>query len=229
MSTSTATGAAALTHLRSQLACRVLGPDDDGYDDARVVALGGLDPRPAVIVRPTTDTDVARTIALARNAGLPLAVRSGGHSGAAHSTVDGGIVLDLKDMKAIDVDVAGRTAWAEWGLSAAEFTACTRSIRSSAVSWCCRQRQRPSPQSVPHREEHREVGDHTVAEVVVADEVVQLTGGLGHRDHEAQVEEQLQHGRAAVLLVSATRDHRALPQLMRKSCGVPAHGRTLAK
>jgi FAD/FMN-containing dehydrogenase len=53
---------------------------------------------------------------------LPLAVRCGGHSGAAHGVVDDGIVLDLRDMKAIDIDVVGRTAWAEAGLTAGEYS-----------------------------------------------------------------------------------------------------------
>jgi FAD binding domain/Berberine and berberine like len=122
MSTSTSSGLSALTDLRSQLGGRVLGPDDAGYDDARVVAMGGIDSRPAVIVRPADDADVVRTIALARETGLPLAVRSGGHSGAGHSTFDGGIVLDLRDMKAVAIDASGRTAWAESGLTAGEFT-----------------------------------------------------------------------------------------------------------
>lgn len=122
MSTSTANGNLSVTDLRSQFAGRLLGPDDDAYDDARVVALGGVESRPAVIVRAAVDADVVRTIALARETGVPLAVRSGGHSGAGHSTVDGGIVLDLRDMTALEIDVAGRTAWAESGLSAGEFT-----------------------------------------------------------------------------------------------------------
>jgi hypothetical protein len=122
MSTSSASGTLSVTDLRCQFDCRLIGPDDEAYDDARLVALGGVESRPAVIVRPTVDADVVRTIALARETGLPLAVRSGGHSGAAHGTVDGGIVLDLRDMNAIDIDVSGRTAWAESGLSAGEFT-----------------------------------------------------------------------------------------------------------
>jgi FAD/FMN-containing dehydrogenase len=122
MSTSNALGAPSLTDLRRQLEGRVLGPDDAGYDDARVVALGGVDSRPALIVRPSVDADVVRTIALAQETGLPFAVRSGGHSGAAHSTVESGIVLDLRDMKALDIDVSSRTAWAESGLTAGEFT-----------------------------------------------------------------------------------------------------------
>ena len=65
---------------------------------------------------------MATVIAVARETGLELAVRSGGHSGAGHSTTDGGIVLDLRDMTAIEIDVEGRTAWAETGLTALELT-----------------------------------------------------------------------------------------------------------
>src|SRR5512145_994397 len=123
MSTSTAADAVFLQDLPSRLQGRALGPEDAGYDEARTIMAGGFDPRPAVIVRPAVDADVALTVALARQSGLPLAVRSGGHSGAGHSTADGGIVLDLRDMRAISIDVEGRTAWAEAGLTAGEFTA----------------------------------------------------------------------------------------------------------
>jgi FAD/FMN-containing dehydrogenase len=101
---------------------RVMSPDDDGYDDARALFYGGLDRRPAVIVRVADETDVARVIGYARRHELELAVRGGGHSNAGHSTTEGGIVLDLKDMKAIDIDVEGRTAWAQTGLTAFEFS-----------------------------------------------------------------------------------------------------------
>ena len=57
-----------------------------------------------------------------RRPGLDLAVRSGGHSAAAHSSTEGGILLDLGGMKAIDIDVDGKTVWAETGLTAAELT-----------------------------------------------------------------------------------------------------------
>ena len=101
---------------------RVILPGDAGYDDARKTFIGGVDRRPAVIVRVANAQDVARTIGLARETGLTLAVRSGGHSGAAHSVVDGGIVLDLRAMDRLDVDVPGRTAWTDAGLTAAEVT-----------------------------------------------------------------------------------------------------------
>jgi FAD/FMN-containing dehydrogenase len=61
-------------------------------------------------------------VTLARETGLELAIRSGGHSLAGHSTTDGGIVLDLADMNALDIDPEQRTAWAQTGLTAGEYT-----------------------------------------------------------------------------------------------------------
>jgi FAD/FMN-containing dehydrogenase len=108
--------------LRAALSGRVIAPDDADYDQARTIFLGGFDRYPAVIVRPSDASDVARVVTLARESGLPLAVRSGGHSSAAHSTTEGGIVLDLRDMKALNIDADGRTAWAEAGLTAGEYS-----------------------------------------------------------------------------------------------------------
>src|ERR671911_185049 len=91
-------------------------------DEARTVFYGGFDRRPALIVRAEDATDVSRVVKLARESGLELAVRSGGHSVAGHSVSDGGIVLDLSEMKNLEIDVEGRTAWAQTGLTAGEFT-----------------------------------------------------------------------------------------------------------
>jgi FAD/FMN-containing dehydrogenase len=108
--------------LRATVRGKVIAPDDDGYDEARTVMVGGIDRRPAVIVKVADATDVATVIRLARESGLELAVRSGGHSSVGHSVSEGGIVLDLSDMKAFDLDVEGRTAWAETGLTAGEYS-----------------------------------------------------------------------------------------------------------
>jgi len=110
------------TELAEALHGRVIAPDDDGYEDARALFYGGLDRRPGLIVRVADAADVARVIAYAREHGLELAVRGGGHSNAGHSTSDGGVVLDLRDMKAVEIDVEGRTAWAETGVTAFEFS-----------------------------------------------------------------------------------------------------------
>jgi FAD/FMN-containing dehydrogenase len=112
-----------IPELRAIVHGRVIAPDDDGYDEARVVFVGGIDRRPAVIVRVADATDVANVIALARETGLELAIRSGGHSSVGHCVSEGGIVLDLSEMKAFDLDVDARTAWAETGLTAAEYSA----------------------------------------------------------------------------------------------------------
>ena len=114
-----------IAELRAEITGRVIAPDDAEYDEARTVFYGGIDRRPAVIVRVADATDVSRVVSLARETGLPLAVRSGGHSIAGQSVCDGGIVLDLTDMKMLDIDVAGRTAWADTGLTAAEFSTAT--------------------------------------------------------------------------------------------------------
>ncbi len=120
MTTRTAT--LSIPAIRAGVQGRVIGPDDPGYDDARTVVAGGIDRRPAVIVRVADVADVRYVVGMARDTGLQLAVRSGGHSGAGHSVTEGGIVLDLRDMKGIEIDVDGRTAWAEAGLTAAEYT-----------------------------------------------------------------------------------------------------------
>ena len=109
--------------LRDDFDGRVTAPEDAGYDQARKLFYGKFDRRPAAIVRPTGAGEVARLVGLAREAGLPLAVRSGGHSLAGHSVADGGIVLDLSEMTALDLDLEGRTAWAQTGLTAGAYTA----------------------------------------------------------------------------------------------------------
>jgi FAD/FMN-containing dehydrogenase len=76
-----------------------------------------------MIARVANAADVARVVAHARETGLELAVRSGGHSPAGHGASDGGIVLDLSDMRALQIDAKRRTAWAETGLPAAGYTA----------------------------------------------------------------------------------------------------------
>jgi FAD/FMN-containing dehydrogenase len=114
-----------ISQLRAGLNGRVIAPGDAGYDQARTVFYGGIDRRPAVIARVADAADVARVVSLAREAGLELAVRSGGHSVAGHSVSEGGIVIDLSAMRKLDIDTEQRTAWAETGLTAAEYTAAT--------------------------------------------------------------------------------------------------------
>ena len=112
-----------IPELRAVLNGRVISPEDAAYDTVRAVFYGARSRRPALIVRVADATDVSHIVSLARERGLELAVRSGGHSLAGHSTTDGGIMIDLSDMKGLEIDVAGRTAWAEISLTAGEYAA----------------------------------------------------------------------------------------------------------
>lgn len=119
------TNTPSISELRALFNGRVIAPGDPKYDEARTVFYGGIDRRPAAIVRVRDAGDVARVVYLARETGLELAIRSGGHSSAGHSVTDGGIVLDLSNMRDLQIDVEGRTAWVETGLTAGEYTTVT--------------------------------------------------------------------------------------------------------
>ncbi len=110
--------------LRAAVQCPVIAPDDPEYDVARRVFMGDVDRRPAAIVRVANADDVARVIDVARETGVELAVRAGGHS-IGLCTTDGGLVIDVRDMKGIDLDQQARTVWAEAGLTASELTTAT--------------------------------------------------------------------------------------------------------
>ena len=114
-----------ISDLHADLDGKVITPGDPRYDDARGVFFSGFDRRPAAIVRAADASDVSRVVNLAREMGAELAVRSGGHSRAGHGTSDGGIVLDLSEMNAVEVDADGRTAWAQTGVKAGDYTRAT--------------------------------------------------------------------------------------------------------
>jgi len=111
-----------VSELRALFNGRVIAPDDPRYESARKVVSGNIDRHPSAIIRVADAGDVSRLVSLAREYGFELAIRSGGHSGAGHSTTEGGIVLDLSAMKDLQIDLEERTAWVETGLTAGEFT-----------------------------------------------------------------------------------------------------------
>jgi FAD/FMN-containing dehydrogenase len=119
---STSTGSISIPEFGDSFDGRVITPVDPGYDQARKVFYGKWDRRPAAVVRPASAAGVARVVGLARDRGLELAVRSGGHSLAGHSASDGGIVLDLSAMTGLEVDRQGDSAWAQTGLTAGAYT-----------------------------------------------------------------------------------------------------------
>jgi FAD/FMN-containing dehydrogenase len=112
----------AVAALKAGFSGALLCPGAEGYDAARTVVAGGIDRHPGAIARVRNTADVQRVIEVARETGLELAIRSGGHSNAGHSTTEGGLVLDLREMKAMDVDPTSRTLWAETGATAMEVT-----------------------------------------------------------------------------------------------------------
>jgi FAD/FMN-containing dehydrogenase len=93
----------------------VLTPSDDGFDEARQTFNGMLDKHPAAIVQCRKTADVVAAVRAARTAGLPIAVRGGGHSVAGHCVADGALVVDLRHMRAVEVDPDRRIARAEGG------------------------------------------------------------------------------------------------------------------
>lgn len=111
-----------ISRLRAHLKGRVITPEDADYDAVRIGLSREVVRRPALIVRPVDATDVSHVVSLARETGMELAIRSGGHSLLGFGTTDGGIVLDLSQMKGLEINVEERTAWAEAGLTAGEYT-----------------------------------------------------------------------------------------------------------
>src|ERR1700753_1853131 len=91
------------------LGTRLIGPGDSGYDDARAVHNAMINRHPALIVRCLNPDEVARTIAVAREHGAPIAVRGGGHNGGGLGVVDDGVVIDLSGMNEITIDDESQT------------------------------------------------------------------------------------------------------------------------
>jgi hypothetical protein len=110
------------TQLQADFTGRLVFPNDTDYDQLRTVFYGGIDHKPTVIILAENTQDVQKALSLAHSSGLDLCVRSGGHSTAGYSTCEGGIVLDLRKMKKLEIDTENQTAWAEAGLTAGELT-----------------------------------------------------------------------------------------------------------
>jgi len=100
----------------------LIRPGDPGYETYRKVWNKLFDRRPALITRCRTANDVAEAVCLAQREGLAIAVRSGGHSVAGYSTIEGGMLIDLSAMKGLTIDPEKRIAVAEPGLTWGEYT-----------------------------------------------------------------------------------------------------------
>ena len=107
-----------LAAFKAELLGELILPGHLEYDSARQIRDLTFDRHPTMIVRAAGQGDVARTVVMAAESGMPLAVRAGGHSVAGYSTVEGGIVLDMSQMKGLHIDTDRRIAWARPGLTA---------------------------------------------------------------------------------------------------------------
>ncbi len=104
----------------------VVHPGDPAYDDARTVWNGMIDRRPAVIVRCADTADVVAAVKHAREAGLGVAIRGGGHNAAGLAVADGALVVDLTGMRGVEVDPGRKIARAQGGATWGDFDRATQ-------------------------------------------------------------------------------------------------------
>lgn len=142
-----------LDELRRTLSGQVITPEDAEYDEARKVWNGDIDRRPAAIAKCRTVADVQAAVGFARKEGLPVAVRSGGHSFPGHSVADGALVVDVRQINQVSLDAANRRVTVGGGAVWSEVDAVT----------------------VPHR--LAVTGGHVTHTGVAA---LTLGGGVGH-------------------------------------------------
>jgi hypothetical protein len=120
--------AADIKDLRAGFSGALLLAQDGGYDQARRIWNGAFDRHPALIARPVNTADVARAVSFARSHGLLTAVKGGGHSISGQSACDGGLMIDLGQMKGVQVDKAARIASAQGGVLLAELDANAQAV-----------------------------------------------------------------------------------------------------
>ena len=108
-------GSDAVEAVRAQFSGRLLGPDDERYDETRAVHNGSIDKRPALIACCQNTADVVDAVRLARSEGLEISVRGGGHNVAGKATTDGGLMIDLAGMRGSYVDPVRRRARVQGG------------------------------------------------------------------------------------------------------------------
>lgn len=114
--------------LASQLRGRILDPADTGYDEARAIWNGMVDRRPGLIIRCVDAEDVASAIRFVAEHRLLVAVRGGGHGIAGNAVCDGGVMIDLSQMKSVRVDPAARRVRVEPGATLADIDRETQSF-----------------------------------------------------------------------------------------------------
>jgi FAD/FMN-containing dehydrogenase len=115
----------AIEGLKKQVRGEILQSGDATYDETRSIYNAMIDRRPAAIVRPSGTEDVVAAVRFAREHGLPLSIRGGGHNVAGNAVCDDGVMLDMSKMKGIQIDKESRTAIADPGLTLGDYDKAT--------------------------------------------------------------------------------------------------------
>jgi FAD/FMN-containing dehydrogenase len=123
--------------LASEVAGNVITPDSLDYESARLIFNRAFDQRPAVIVRCSSTSDVARALEFARAKNLPLAIRGGGHSRLGYGMCDGGLVIDLSSFKRIEIDDKKQVARAQAGALVRDLDEATQRFGLATTSGGC--------------------------------------------------------------------------------------------
>ena len=123
--------------LASEVAGKVITPDSLDFEPARLIFNRAFDRRPAVIVRCSSPSDVARALEFAQSKKLQLAVRSGGHSRLGYGMCDGGLVIDLSSFKRVEIDAKKRVARAQAGALVHDLDEATQRFGLATTSGGC--------------------------------------------------------------------------------------------
>ncbi len=129
--------AAAIRKLGSEITGQVITPETPDYESSRLIFNRAFDRHPALIVRCAGAPDVVRALDFAQRRNLPLAVRGGGHNRAGFSVCDGGVVIDLSEMKRVEVDASKRVARAEAGALVHDLDQATQRFGLATTSGGC--------------------------------------------------------------------------------------------
>src|SRR5258708_65772 len=120
--------------LRERVRGRVLTAGDEGYDQARAVHNGMFDKRPLAVLLAEQVADVIAGVDFARDSGLGLSIRDGGHSAPGFGTNDGGLVIDMSPMHTVHVDPGSKTARADAGATWGDFNHATHALGLAATA-----------------------------------------------------------------------------------------------
>ena len=117
---------AAVDHLRDNVSGAVVMEGGQGYDEARTLWNAMVDRKPGLVIRAANSADIQAAVNFARDNGFLMAIRSGGHQIAGHAVAEGAILLDLSQMKDVEVNASARTARVAPGATLADVDAATQ-------------------------------------------------------------------------------------------------------